>query len=73
MARRPWQVWMQARASCALVRHLQAARPAGQAAGVPLGRAGALAMSLALPWLSRRLNLLPSIFFETGPSIGEWA
>ncbi|GAB4191090.1 MAG: hypothetical protein OHK0022_04530 [Roseiflexaceae bacterium] len=30
------------------------------------------AMRAALPWLSRRLNLLPSIFFETGPSLTEW-
>lgn len=26
----------------------------------------------ALPWLNRRLNLLPSIFFEAGPSLTEW-
>jgi hypothetical protein len=25
-----------------------------------------------LPWPCRRLHLLPSIFFETGPSVGEW-
>ncbi len=29
-------------------------------------------LKLALPWLSRRLYLLPSIFFETGPSLNEW-
>jgi hypothetical protein len=73
LERTPWQVWVQARATCAVVRRLRAGRPAGQATGAPLGRAGTLLMSLALPWLSRRLNLLPSIFFETGPSIGEWA
>lgn len=26
----------------------------------------------SLPWLCRHLHLLPSIFFETGPSVGEW-
>jgi hypothetical protein len=31
------------------------------------------ALKAALPWLSRRLNLLPSIFFETGPALTEWA
>lgn len=46
-------------------------------AGVALGLllAGPLRRPLlhaALPWLSRRLNLLPSIFFETGPAMGEW-
>ncbi len=30
-------------------------------------------LQTTLPWLSRRLNLLPDIFFETGPAIGEWA
>ncbi len=30
-------------------------------------------LTAALPWLSRQLDLLPTIFFETGPSIGEWA
>lgn len=30
-------------------------------------------MPAALPWLNRRYYLLPSIFFETGPSIGEWS
>ncbi|MCX7860494.1 MAG: hypothetical protein N2385_10410 [Chloroflexus sp.] len=30
-------------------------------------------LQTALPWLSRRLDLLPTIFFETGPAIGEWA
>jgi len=30
------------------------------------------AITLALPWLSRRLYLLPSIFFETGPALTEW-
>jgi hypothetical protein len=27
----------------------------------------------ALPWLSKRYYLLPSIFFETGPQISEWS
>lgn len=27
----------------------------------------------ALPWLSRRYHLLPSAFFDAGPSLGEWA
>lgn len=31
------------------------------------------ALRAALPWLSRRLDLLPSIFFETGPALTEWA
>jgi hypothetical protein len=26
-----------------------------------------------LPWLSRRFHLLPSVFFEAGPAISEWA
>ncbi|MFV9506859.1 MAG: hypothetical protein AB4911_20095 [Oscillochloridaceae bacterium umkhey_bin13] len=43
---------------------------AGLAVATPLRRQ---AVSLALPWLSRRLRLLPSIFFETGPAVGEWA
>jgi hypothetical protein len=30
------------------------------------------AIRLALPWLSRRLYLLPSIFFETGPAVTDW-
>lgn len=30
-------------------------------------------LQTALPWLSRRFDLLPTIFFETGPAIGEWA
>ena len=52
----------------------------------PVGVAGALtplllaappvrrqALRAGLPWLNRRLFLLPSIFFETGPSLTEWA
>jgi hypothetical protein len=31
------------------------------------------ALGYALPWLNRRLRLLPSIFFEAGPSVSEWA
>lgn len=30
------------------------------------------ALRAALPWLSRRFFLLPSIFFEAGPSCTEW-
>lgn len=30
------------------------------------------AIKLLLPWFSRRFNLLPSIFFETGPAFTEW-
>ncbi len=30
------------------------------------------ALRIAVPWLNRRLYLLPSIFFETGPSFTEW-
>lgn len=30
------------------------------------------AVRALLPWLSQHLNLLPSIFFETGPSFTEW-
>jgi hypothetical protein len=30
------------------------------------------AIKLALPWLSQRFYLLPSIFFETGPAFTEW-
>jgi len=56
------------------------ARPAGG-----LGLAGLLAglllappirrraVQAALPWVSRRLDLLPTIFFEAGPALGEWA
>ncbi|MEF3275458.1 MAG: hypothetical protein K6356_13890 [Chloroflexus sp.] len=32
-----------------------------------------LLLATALPWLSRQLDLLPTIFFEAGPPIGEWA
>jgi hypothetical protein len=42
------------------------------AAGVLLGPVGRRAVRAALPWLSRRYNLLPSIFFEAGPSFTEW-
>ncbi|NJN17195.1 MAG: hypothetical protein HC822_13420 [Oscillochloris sp.] len=31
------------------------------------------ALRSALPWIGRELELLPSIFFEAGPSLGEWA
>lgn len=31
------------------------------------------ALRLGIPWLTHRLHLLPSIFFEAGPSVGEWA
>lgn len=31
------------------------------------------AIQIGLPWLSRRFYLLPSIFFETGPALTEWA
>lgn len=31
------------------------------------------ALRIALPWLSQRFFLLPSIFFETGPAFTEWA
>jgi hypothetical protein len=30
------------------------------------------AIKAAVPWVSKRLFLLPSIFFETGPSFTEW-
>ena len=30
------------------------------------------AVGVLLPWLNRRFYLLPSIFFETGPSFTEW-
>ncbi|WP_129629377.1 hypothetical protein [Candidatus Oscillochloris fontis] len=47
---------------------------AGLAAGAilaaPLRRP---ALRLGTPWLIRRFNLLPSIFFETGPAMSEWA
>ena len=42
---------------------------AGLALAVPMRRR---MVGAALPWLSRRLNLLPSMFFEAGPSVGEW-
>lgn len=29
-------------------------------------------LGVALPWLSRRYQLLPSAFFETGPPLAEW-
>jgi hypothetical protein len=31
------------------------------------------AISQSLPWLNQHLRLLPSIFFETGPALKEWA
>ena len=47
---------------------------AGLAAGLalvtPLRRQ---ALHASLPWLSRHLHLLPSIFFEAGPSVAEWS
>ncbi|MBX0329957.1 hypothetical protein K2Z83_20020 [Oscillochloris sp. ZM17-4] len=73
LERSPRWVWLQARATCAAVRRLRAMPAGGGGAGIALGPAGARVMSAALPWLSQRLNLLPSIFFEAGPSIGEWA
>ncbi|PDW00883.1 hypothetical protein [Candidatus Chloroploca asiatica] len=30
------------------------------------------AFQALLPWFSERFNVLPSIFFETGPALGEW-
>lgn len=72
LERAPWRIWVQARATCAAIRRMRAARP-GRPLSPALARAGALLMAAALPWLNRRLNLLPSIFFEAGPAIGEWA
>ncbi|NTU80119.1 MAG: hypothetical protein HGA45_12055 [Chloroflexales bacterium] len=46
-----------------------AALAAGLTLAAPLRRP---ALSLGLPWLNRRLHLLPSIFFEAGPSVAEW-
>ncbi|NNJ08878.1 hypothetical protein EKD04_000900 [Chloroflexales bacterium ZM16-3] len=69
----PWRIWVQARATCAAVRRLRAAPPRRPGTSSPLGQAGTMLMTTALPWLSQRLNLLPSIFFESGPSISEWA
>jgi hypothetical protein len=43
---------------------------AGLALAAPLRRQ---ALRAGLPWLSRHLHLLPSIFFEAGPSVTEWA
>ena len=43
---------------------------AGLVLAMPLRRP---ALRVGLPWLSRHLHLLPSIFFETGPSVAEWA
>jgi hypothetical protein len=59
----------------ALLRHRRgriglAGLSVGLALAAPLRRP---ALRVGLPWLSRRLHLLPSIFFEAGPSIGEWA
>ena len=34
---------------------------------------GGPAATAALPWLNERLYLLPSIFFEAGPALTEWA
>jgi hypothetical protein len=36
------------------------------------GRLREPALRRALPWLSRRYFLLPTIFFETGPAFTEW-
>ena len=43
---------------------------AGLALVAPLRRQ---ALHASLPWLSRHLHLLPSIFFEAGPAVTEWA
>lgn len=43
---------------------------AGLALVAPLRRQ---AIHTSLPWLNHHLHLLPSIFFEAGPSIAEWA
>lgn len=50
-------------------RHALAGAAAAALVAAPLARP---ALRAALPWLSRRYNLLPSIFFETGPSFAEW-
>lgn len=43
------------------------------ASGLLASRFRHRAFGRALPWLSRRYYLLPSIFFETGPAFTEWA
>jgi hypothetical protein len=42
------------------------------ASGLMAGPVRRRALRVAVPFLSRRLFLLPSIFFETGPSFTEW-
>lgn len=47
---------------------------AGAVAGLALARPmRRRVMHAAIPWISRRLHLLPTIFFEAGPAVEEWA
>lgn len=77
----PRRTWLQIRSTVTLVRSLRERRTPGGALGLAGLGAGLLltppirrrALQHALPWLSRRFQLLPSIFFEAGPAIEEWA
>lgn len=73
----PRATWLKARAAwvgvAALRRGLRhSARPTRPRHSLlaPLQRR---ALHTTLPWLSRQFNLLPTIFFETGPAFSEWA
>jgi hypothetical protein len=77
LANHPRTTWLKARAAWAGVaalrrrlRHNTGRTRARRSLIAPLQRR---ALHATLPWLSRRLNLLPTIFFETGPALREWA
>ncbi|MBC8164119.1 MAG: hypothetical protein H7Z42_23155 [Roseiflexaceae bacterium] len=71
LERAPQFWWRMARVAVAVCRRLETAAPAPQR-----GPVLALALrqaALLLPLLNRRLYLLPSVIFETGPGAKAWA
>lgn len=76
--RSPRVVWNRARLATRLVALARRQPPSSARARALLSflfptRLRRRLLQTALPWLSRRLDLLPTIFFETGPALGEWA
>jgi hypothetical protein len=76
--RAPQIVFAKAQLAARLIQvaHQQSCRPLRSAALMNLLLPSPIRRHIVqtfVPWLSRRLDLLPSIFFETGPALGEWA